>query len=148
MKPATDVTDIPDTLLMGGPSATAAALAPDARGEEVIVATVAPRHRSRLGCYVELAKPRMNFLVVLTTLVGYAMAADRVTGNGLHLLWTLLGTALTAAGASVLNQYVERGYDRLMHRTRNRPLPAGRVAPLEAQLLGVALALAGVGVLA
>jgi protoheme IX farnesyltransferase len=88
----------------------------------------------------------MNFLVVVTTMVGYYMAAPRgIAGGGewARLFHTLLGTALTAAGASVLNQYVERGYDALMPRTVNRPLPAGRLAPLEALALGVALSIAG-----
>jgi protoheme IX farnesyltransferase len=59
------------------------------------------------------------------------------------LVHTLLGTAMAAAGASVLNQYVERAHDALMRRTANRPLPAGRVSPLEALLFGVLLSSAG-----
>src|SRR5919107_1783071 len=60
------------------------------------------------------------------------------------LLHTILGTALTAAGASVMNQYVERDLDAKMPRTANRPLPAGRVSPVEALAMGVALSAAGV----
>src|SRR5207249_449863 len=92
--------------------------------------------------FVELAKPRMNFLVLATTGVGYFMGTSGWT-DWRTLLHTLSGAALTAAGASILNQYAEREYDSLMRRTRNRPLPAGRVAPLEALLLGVSVAVLG-----
>ncbi len=102
--------------------------------------------------YYELTKPRMNFLVVITTMVGFYMAAPHATSaagiDWLLLVHTLLGTALTAAGASVLNQYVERDIDKLMPRTMDRPVPAGRVSPLEALAYGVALGSAGVVYLA
>ncbi len=102
---------------------------------------------SRLFDFYELTKPRMNFLVVITTMVGFYMAAN-VGIDWLLLLHTLLGTALTAAGASVLNQYVERDIDKLMPRTMDRPVPAGRVAPIEALIYGIALGAAGVVYLA
>src|SRR5205085_4508317 len=59
-------------------------------------------------------------------------------------LHTIIGTALTAAGASVLNQYVERDLDARMARTANRPLPAGRMSPIEALTFGVILSMLGV----
>src|SRR5688572_16878103 len=102
---------------------------------------------SRWVDYYELTKPRMNFLVVITTMVGFYMAAH-VGIDWLLLIHTLLGTALTAAGSAVLNQYVERDIDKLMPRTMDRPVPAGRVAPLEALLYGVALGSVGVVYLA
>ncbi len=98
---------------------------------------------SRWTDFYELTKPRMNFLVLLTAMVGYYMAA-RGWADWPRLIHTLLGTALTAAGASVLNQYVEREYDGRMSRTAGRPLPAGRVAPLEALCYGVFLGAAGI----
>ena len=99
--------------------------------------------------FYELTKPRMNFLVLVTTLVGFYMAA----GHSAELSWllllpTLIGTALTAAGASILNQYIERDFDAVMPRTRNRPVPAGRIEPGEALLTGVASGVAGVLTLA
>ncbi len=106
----------------------------------------APRDHSagrlRFNDFYELTKPRLNFLVVVTTMVGFFMA----TGD--HVQWwlmlnTILGTALTAAGAGALNMYVERNHDALMARTANRPLPAGRVSPLEALVYGAVLGLAG-----
>src|SRR4051812_49849488 len=89
-------------------------------------ASVVSHAPSRWVDYYELTKPRMNFLVVITTMVGFYMAAEAGI-DWLLLLHTLLGTALTAAGASVLNQYVERDIDKLMPRTMDRPVPAGRV---------------------
>src|SRR5712672_373761 len=91
----------------------------------------APRTPSRFADLLSLTKPRMNVLVLATTAVGYYMAIDRLT-SWLPLIHLLLGTAMTAAAASVLNQFMERNHDRLMPRTRNRPLPAGRIAPTEA----------------
>jgi protoheme IX farnesyltransferase len=98
---------------------------------------------SRLVDFYELTKPRMNFLVVVTTMVGFYMALPRGFSDWALLLHTLVGTAMAAAGASVLNQYVERGYDALMHRTANRPLPAGRLSPVEALTFGVLLCTGG-----
>jgi protoheme IX farnesyltransferase len=92
--------------------------------------------------YIELAKPRMNFLVIVTTVIGYWMAASQPLHLG-HLLQTLLATAMLAASASVLNQYAERAHDAKMDRTAGRPLPAGRVLPAEALAIGSTLAVAG-----
>ena len=99
----------------------------------------------RLSAVYELTKPRMNFLVVVTTAVGFALAAGTagLAERPLLLLHALLGTALTAAGASVLNMYVERHADRLMPRTRNRPLPARQLSPTFALPFGVGLGVAG-----
>ncbi len=97
---------------------------------------------ARIADFVALTKPRMNFLVVVTTGVGYFMAA-RGSGEWGRLINTLVGTALTAAGASVLNQYSERELDSRMVRTQDRPLPAGRVMPIEALIWGVLLATVG-----
>src|SRR3954468_7222272 len=87
---------------------------------------------SRLADLYELTKPRMNFLVVITTMVGFCMASRTVGMNWLLLLHTILGTALTAACAAVFNQLIERDADAKMPRTRNRPIPAGRMSTAEA----------------
>src|SRR3954466_5424281 len=126
MKPASDISDFSDALATGAAHFDRAA-------------TAAP---SRLKDFYELTKPRMNFLVVCTTAVGYSMAPHH--GHWVTLLHAILGTALPAASASVLNQLVERSYDGLMPRTRNRPLPGGRIAPAEALAFGVVLGVAGV----
>jgi protoheme IX farnesyltransferase len=106
-------------------------------------ARAAEREVSRLEDFYELTKPRMNLLVVLTTTVGFYMASVGAI-HWLLLLHTVIGTALTAAGAAVLNQLVERDFDKLMPRTKNRPLPAGRVLPGEALLYGVAMGVTGI----
>ena len=92
--------------------------------------------------FVALAKPRLNLLVVASTLVGYAMAP----GPPLSLLaicGLLLGTGLVAGGASAFNQVLERDLDALMRRTRTRPLADQRLQPQEGLLFGTAITLAG-----
>src|SRR5215204_3269656 len=103
-------------------------------GSLMLSTPMAARTPSRFADFLSLTKPRMNVLVLATTAVGYYMAHPRWTG-WLPLIHLLLGTAMTAAAASVLNQLIERGHDSLMPRTRNRPLPAGRIAPAEALFL-------------
>lgn len=102
---------------------------------------------SRMVDFLELSKPRMNFLVLVTTAVGYYMAV-RHSFQWMALLHTLLGTAMTAAAASALNQISERVYDGMMKRTADRPLPARRLAPGEALVFALALMVAGVSYLA
>jgi protoheme IX farnesyltransferase len=101
---------------------------------------------SRAADFVELSKPRITFLVVLTAAVGYALGAP-VFQAGVFLA-VLCGTALVAGGASALNQYAEREADGRMFRTRGRPLPAGRLSPAEALAFGLAISAAGLAVLA
>lgn len=98
---------------------------------------------SKLADYYELTKPRMNFLIVITTTVGFYMAAGADT-PWLRLVHTAIGTLLTASCAAIANQFIERGYDALMPRTKNRPLPAGRLSLLEALLFGLVCGVLGV----
>jgi protoheme IX farnesyltransferase len=88
--------------------------------------------------YVSLAKPRIIVLLLITTLAAMMMAARGWPATSLVLL-TLLGGAMAAAGASALNCWIDRDIDRLMVRTRSRPLPAGRMAPAHALVFGLAL---------
>jgi len=99
--------------------------------------------RLRVSDFVELTKPRITFLVLITTLVGFYMGS-RDGLNFLLLFHTILGTGLVASGASALNQYFERELDARMVRTRNRPLPDGRIVPHEALVFSAAIAAAGV----
>jgi len=92
--------------------------------------------------YLELTKPRVTFLVVITTLVGYYLGA-RGEVDALRLLCTLLGTALVAGGTSALNQYLERDIDAKMTRTKNRPLPTGRLTPRQALIFAYSITLIG-----
>ena len=109
-------------------------------------APAATRTPARWVDFYELTKPRMNFLVVLTTMVGFYMASSSPLDWRLCAL-TLIGTALCAGGASVFNQLIERNLDGRMPRTRNRPLPAGRVSPREALIWGLMLSITGVLIL-
>jgi protoheme IX farnesyltransferase len=91
--------------------------------------------------YLELSKSRIVFMVVITTASGFLFAAKHV--DALLLLHALIGTALVAAGTNALNQYIERDHDAKMHRTRTRPLPAGRITPRAALLFSSAIAVIG-----
>ena len=96
---------------------------------------------------VELVKARLTLLVLLTTAVGFYLGADSPI-NFAALLHTVFGTAAAAAGAAALNQWWEYKLDALMHRTRSRPVPAGRMRPRDAVILGAALSIFGVVYLA
>jgi protoheme IX farnesyltransferase len=98
--------------------------------------------RSKGSDFLALTKPRLNLLVLLTTMAAYYLGARR-DGPLALLAHTILGTALVAAGASALNQVWERDTDRLMRRTRMRPLPDLRLDPRVATWFGLALSLAG-----
>jgi heme o synthase len=98
--------------------------------------------RQRAADYVALTKPRVVMMVLVTTLVGYYLGSDGAP-TLLRLLHTLLGTALAAGGTLALNQYMERDLDRRMERTRRRPLPDGRLAPVEALVFGGLLLVSG-----
>jgi protoheme IX farnesyltransferase len=108
---------------------------------------VAAASRGAAADYIELTKPRITLMVVLTTFVGYALGATGGILTG-RLAATLVGTALVAAGASCLNMVLERRTDSLMLRTRTRPLPAGRLRPPEALAFGLALTTTGLALLA
>src|SRR5438046_2191322 len=96
---------------------------------------------------VELVKARLTLLVLLTTAVGFYLGAEGPI-NFAALLHTVFGTAAAAAGAAALNQWWEYKLDALMQRTRSRPVPAGRMRPRVACLLGTALSIFGVAYLA
>lgn len=98
--------------------------------------------RSRLLDYVILTKPRIAALVLFTVAAGVLLAAGGSVSLAL-LVHTVLGTALVASGASALNQLLERHRDAHMHRTENRPLPAGRLTPMEVLIFGLVLGIGG-----
>ena len=94
--------------------------------------------RERVAAYLELTKPRITFLIVLTSAAGFAMASGaRIDYTG--LLRSMLGIALLSSGIATINQYMERDLDALMRRTANRPLPSGKILPWEALAFGVSL---------
>src|ERR1700688_3566418 len=86
---------------------------------------------SRPALYLALTKPDVSFLVVMTTVAGYALGT-RGPLDWLRMAHTVFGTTLIAAGTSPLNHYFERDTDALMRRTASRPLPSGQLRPREA----------------
>jgi protoheme IX farnesyltransferase len=98
---------------------------------------------ARAADFLELTKPRITLMVLLTTLVGFYLGL-KGTVPWLLLAHTLLGTALVASGASAFNMYVERNIDALMKRTVSRPLPAGRLQSGEALVFALVITVAGV----
>jgi len=98
--------------------------------------------RHRLADFVELTKPRITFLVLATALVGF-WSGSGASVDGIRMLHLLIGTALSASGASALNQFLEREHDAKMRRTRRRPIPTGRVTPAEACVFGTLLVVVG-----
>jgi len=95
----------------------------------------------------ELVKARLTLLVLLTTAVGFYLGSESFVNYG-ALFHVVFGTAAAAAGAAALNQWWERTPDALMRRTKMRPVPAGRMPPLEALVLGSVLSIFGIGYLA
>jgi protoheme IX farnesyltransferase len=102
---------------------------------------------ARPSDFLTLTKPRLNLLVLITTLGGMYLAAPDGVAPWL-LLHSLVGTALVAGGAAALNQVWERQTDGLMRRTRTRPLPDGRLQAGEGTLFGVMLSVFGLAQLA
>ncbi len=93
-----------------------------------------------------LAKPRITLMVALCAAAGYALAPG--AHGRARLFWTIAGVALAAASTGCLNQVLEAELDGRMNRTRERPIPAGRVAPAAAHALGLLWGAAGLGILA
>ncbi|MBI4343470.1 MAG: protoheme IX farnesyltransferase [Candidatus Omnitrophica bacterium] len=111
----------------------------------------APNRQLRIGRaladYLELTKPRLSALVLVTAGVGFWLGLQDA-GRLAVIIPALLGTALTAGGANALNQWMEREADALMERTRQRPLPSGRLKPESARRFGLELVVGGVALLA
>ncbi|MEX2215689.1 MAG: heme o synthase [Phycisphaeraceae bacterium] len=121
-------------------------------------ATVSATWRSRLADYVQLSKVRITVMVVATTWLGFMLGEKAATQGWLGigpavggwgaLVGAMIGTALSCMGASVLNQVYERDTDALMNRTKDRPIPAGRISMRAALFFGLTLSTAGVVTLA
>ena len=100
----------------------------------------APPSTATFRDYVELTKPRLSLLSVLTALVGYLAA--RPPSNPTKLGFVLLGTSLAAGGVAALNQWMESDTDAQMKRTADRPIPTGKVASGSAFVLGALMCIA------
>jgi protoheme IX farnesyltransferase len=101
----------------------------------------------KVAAYVELTKPRITFLVVLTAAAGFCMGSSAGI-NYVGLMNMAIGIILLSSGIATLNQYLERELDGLMRRTKARPLPSGKLSPSEAAVFGICLSVAATAYLA
>ena len=115
--------------------------------KEVSVEILSTAEKSWSSVFADLVKARLTTLVLLTTLVGFYLGW-RGAMNYALMFNTLMATALVAAGASALNQLLEREYDAKMRRTQGRPLPAGRLQPTTVMIFGGVCSVAGLVYLA
>ncbi len=115
-----------------------------AAAENTMESTLPAGLRARfMSDFAELVKARLTLLVVLTTAVGFYLGADTPV-DYVALFHVVFGSAAAAAGAAALNQWWEWKVDALMQRTKARPVPAGRMPPIEALVIGSALSIFGV----
>jgi len=105
------------------------------------IAATSPTVRERLSYYIELTKPRILIMILLTVVMAMVAAGNSITL--LVALHACVGTAMVAASASVLNQWIERDRDAVMKRTSKRPIPMGRVASSQAAWMGWLLVIVG-----
>src|SRR5438876_1133476 len=142
---------IPDTsaAALAKINAWRAAPATDSRMKTAAMenANAVPLRNRVVADLAELVKARLTLLVLLTTAVGFYLGSESPV-DYVALFHVVFGTAAAAAGAAALNQWWERRVDALMRRTRTRPIPAGRMPPLQALVLGIALSVFGVAYLA
>jgi protoheme IX farnesyltransferase len=102
-------------------------------------------YRQQLDLYLQLGKFRLCTLVLFTTLVGYGLGVNQ--WDPFEIFSLLLGTMLTAMGANGLNQWWERDRDAKMTRTRNRPLPLGKLSPKHALFMTLSWSVVGISLL-
>lgn len=114
---------------------------------EVIAGSLARDRRQVAVDLLALTKPRVVVMILVTTLVGYYVGLVGAP-DYIRMLHLIIGTVLAAGGTLALNQYWERDVDALMDRTRTRPLPDGRLLPIEALLFGSAITALGIVYLA
>ncbi|MEE9391536.1 MAG: heme o synthase [Planctomycetota bacterium] len=99
---------------------------------------------ARLSAYLEMTKPRAMIIVWVTAAAGLFVARSGQPMDWALFLHLAIGVLTSGGGSIVLNQVLERRYDERMDRTKNRPLPAGKVEPIRALAFGIALSLLGI----
>src|SRR5882762_6336083 len=114
---------------------------------ELVVTAIARSRRQVATDLLSLTKPRVVVMILVTTLVGYYVGVSG-TPDYVRMLHLVVGTLLAAGGTLALNQYWERDVDARMERTRARPLPDGRLSPLEALVFGGTITALGIADLA
>ena len=102
---------------------------------------------SQLGAFFELTKPRITFLILVSTALGFYLGSQgKINSNQFAL--TIIGTFLLAGGAGAINHFVEKDLDKLMDRTQSRPIPAGIISGKNALFFGVSITIIGFIILA
>ena len=102
---------------------------------------------SKLGAFFELTKPRITFLILVSTALGFYLGSKgKINSNQFAL--TIIGTFLLAGGAGAINHFVEKDLDKLMDRTQSRPIPAGIISSKNALFFGVSISIFGFVILA
>jgi len=114
--------------------------------EKTITATQSPAFSARLKDYSLLSKLRLSSLVVFSAAIGFVIGT-RGEFVFSQLCWLILGGFLVTGSSNAFNQIIERDLDRLMDRTKNRPLPAGRMSVVEAMVAAVLMGVAGILIL-
>ena len=106
------------------------------------------RFKTKIQPYWELTKPDITFLILISTFLGYFLGIQfiggNILGNPLVLLHLLIGSILSSSGVAILNEYIERDQDAIMNRTSKRPLPSGKISPINALFFGIVMSVIGV----
>lgn len=102
--------------------------------------------KAKLSDYSQLIKMRLTFTVVFSAAMGFLLAVGPET-QMINLFWLVLGGFLVVGSSNGINQIIERNYDKLMHRTANRPIATGRMGVTEAAIFCLVLGAAGVSIL-
>jgi len=102
--------------------------------------------KSKFSAFIELTKPRITILILISTALGYYLAESAMI-NYLNFFYTILGTAILSGGAGTINHCIERDLDMLMDRTKSRPIPTGLISIKNALNFGLAQSIIGFAIL-
>ena len=102
--------------------------------------------KNQFSAFVELTKPRITFLILVSTALGYYLGNQNEMDINLFAL-TMIGTFLLSGGAGTINHFVEKDLDKLMDRTQARPIPAGIISSKNALIFGLCLSIIGLIIL-
>ncbi|MBD68085.1 MAG: protoheme IX farnesyltransferase [Candidatus Marinimicrobia bacterium] len=102
--------------------------------------------KSKVSAFIELTKPRITILILISTALGYYLAESEMI-NYLNFFYTILGTAILSGGAGTINHCIEKDLDMLMDRTKSRPIPAGLISIKTALSFGLAQSIIGFAIL-
>ena len=102
--------------------------------------------KNRLAAFIELTKPRITFLILVSTALGFYMASNALM-DWIAFFYTMIGTLFLSGGAGTVNHYIEKDLDNLMNRTKSRPIPAGLIEDNIALYFGIILSVIGILIL-